>query len=33
VSERVRELEQLKNDGLINEKEYKSSEKEILGEL
>jgi len=33
VSERVRELEQLKNDGLINEKEYKIKRKKILGEL
>ena len=33
ASERLRALEQLKNDGLINEKEYNSKRKEILGEL
>ena len=32
-SERLRALDQLKNDGLINEKEYNSKRKEILGEL
>ena len=33
VSERLRSLEQLKNDGLINEEEYNGKRKEILGEL
>jgi hypothetical protein len=33
VSERLRSLEQLKTDGLINEDEYSSKRKEILGEL
>jgi hypothetical protein len=32
-SERLRALEQLKTDGLINEDEYNSKRKEILGEL
>ena len=32
-SERLRALEQLKNDGLINEEEYNTKRKEILGEL
>jgi hypothetical protein len=32
-SERLRALEQLKNDGLINEEEYNNKRKEILGEL
>ena len=32
-SERLRSLEQLKTDGLINEDEYSSKRKEILGEL
>jgi stage V sporulation protein G len=33
VSERLRSLEQLKNDGLINEEEYNIKRTEILGEL
>lgn len=33
VSERLRALEQLKNDGLINDEEYNNKRKEILGEL
>ena len=33
VSERLRLLDQLKNDGLINDEEYSSKRKEILGEL
>jgi stage V sporulation protein G len=33
ASERLRSLEQLKNDGLINEEEYNDKRKEILGEL
>ena len=33
VSERLRSLEQLKTDGLINEQEYSTKRKEILGEL
>jgi hypothetical protein len=33
VSERLRSLEQLKTDGLINEEEYSTKRKEILGEL
>ena len=33
VSERLRSLEQLKTDGLINEEEYNGKRKEILGEL
>jgi hypothetical protein len=33
VSERLRALEQLKGDGLINEEEYNIKRKEILGEL
>ena len=33
ASERLRVLEQLKNDGLINEEEYNTKRKEILGEL
>jgi hypothetical protein len=33
VSERLRALEQLKNDGLMNEEEYNTKRKEILGEL
>jgi Short C-terminal domain len=33
ASERLRALEQLKNDGLINEEEYHTKRKEILGEL
>ena len=33
ASERLRELEDLKNDGLINEEEYNTKRKEILGEL
>jgi stage V sporulation protein G len=32
-SERLRALDQLKTDGLINEEEYSSKRKEILGEL
>ncbi len=32
-SERLRALEQLKTDGLIDEEEYSSKRKEILGEL
>jgi stage V sporulation protein G len=32
-SERLRALEQLKNDGLINAEEYDTKRKEILGEL
>jgi hypothetical protein len=33
VAERLRALDQLKTDGLINEKEYNTKRKEILGEL
>jgi stage V sporulation protein G len=33
ASERLRALDQLKNDGLINEEEYDSKRKEILQEL
>jgi len=33
ASERLRSLEQLKNDGLINEEEYNTKRKEILGQL
>jgi hypothetical protein len=33
ASERLRSLEQLKTDGLINEEEYNTKRKEILGEL
>jgi len=33
ASERLRELVQLKNDGLINDEEYNNKRKEILGEL
>jgi DNA-binding cell septation regulator SpoVG len=33
ASERLRALERLKTDGLINEEEYRSKRKEILGEL
>ena len=33
ASERLRALEQLKTDGLINEEEYNTKRKEILGEL
>jgi stage V sporulation protein G len=33
ASERLRALEQLKNDGLITEEEYNTKRKEILGEL
>ncbi len=33
ASERLRSLDQLKTDGLINEEEYNSNRKEILGEL
>jgi stage V sporulation protein G len=33
ASERLRSLDQLKNDGLINEEEYNSKRKEILGEV
>jgi hypothetical protein len=33
ASERLRSLEQLKTDGLINDEEYNSKRKEILGEL
>ena len=33
VSERLRSLEQLKTDGLINDEEYNTKRKEILGEL
>jgi hypothetical protein len=33
ASERLRSLEQLKNDGLINEEKYSSKRKEILGEI
>jgi hypothetical protein len=33
VSERLRALDQLKSDGLINEQEYNARRKEILGEL
>ena len=33
VSERLKALEQLKTDGLINDKEYNTKRKEILGEL
>ena len=32
-SERLRSLEQLKSDGLINDEEYNSKRKEILGEI
>jgi hypothetical protein len=32
-SERLRALDQLKNDSLINEEEYNAKRKEILGEL
>ena len=32
-SERLRALEQLKTDGLINEEEYNTKRKEISGEL
>jgi stage V sporulation protein G len=32
-SERLRALEQLKTDGLVNEAEYNTKRKEILGEL
>jgi DNA-binding cell septation regulator SpoVG len=32
-SERLRALDQLKTDGLINKEEYNSKRKEILGEL
>jgi hypothetical protein len=32
-SERRRALEQLKTDGLINEEEYNTKRKEVLGEL
>jgi stage V sporulation protein G len=32
-SERLRSLDQLKTDGLINEEEYNSKRKEILGEI
>jgi hypothetical protein len=32
-SERLRALDQLKNDSLINEEEYNANRKEILGEL
>jgi stage V sporulation protein G len=33
LSERLRALEQLKTDGLINEEKYNAKRKEILGEL
>ncbi len=33
ASERLRSLERLKTDGLINEEEYNTKRKEILGEL
>jgi Short C-terminal domain len=33
ASERLRALDQLKTDGLINDEEYNSKRKEILGEL
>jgi stage V sporulation protein G len=33
ASERLRALEQLKTDGLINDEEYNTKRKEILGEL
>jgi stage V sporulation protein G len=33
ASERLRALDQLKTDGLINEEEYNGKRKEILGEL
>jgi stage V sporulation protein G len=33
ASERLRAIEQLKADGLINEEEYNTKRKEILGEL
>jgi stage V sporulation protein G len=33
ASERLRALDQLKTDGLINEEEYNSKRREILGEL
>jgi hypothetical protein len=33
ASERLRAVERLKTDGLINEEEYNSKRKEILGEL
>ena len=33
LSERLKALEQLKTDGLINEAEYNGKRKEILGEL
>ena len=33
ASERLRSLEQLKTDGLINEQEYNTKRREILGEL
>ena len=33
ITERLRTLEQLKTDGLINEEEYNTKRREILGEL
>jgi len=33
ASERLRALDQLKTDGLINEEEYNTKRKEILGEF
>jgi hypothetical protein len=33
ASERLKALEQQKNDGLISEEEYNTKRKEILGEL
>jgi stage V sporulation protein G len=33
ASERLRSLDQLKTDGLINDEEYNTKRKEILGEL
>ena len=33
LSERLRALEQLKTEGLINDEEYNTKRKEILGEL
>jgi hypothetical protein len=33
TAERLKALEQLKTDGLINDEEYSSKRKEILGEL
>jgi hypothetical protein len=33
ASERLKALEQFKNDGLIDEEEYNTKRKEILGEI